>query len=199
MLRPTGFTDEVISCIMDIFMYGNFSLLALCLVIFVTYSFADSARGLTIKIMLGLAHGISHLVSAITLFLMLEFTVETALQDGLIGKPYTKWYWRVLDLPEAVGYAHGKYCQSQELSRFETWHMYFGSFLYTYVLSADLAALTMGVYLFVSGFFLGMHWNEAYSSVRYPHVKHFCRFKVCFKKGGVPKPNRLVEITPFVF
>jgi len=174
-----GVTEELAGCVADIFATGNVSLFALVAVVGSALAFSDAGgRGGRFRIALGLSHGVAHVVAALALFIVLEFTVETALNDGLVAAQPSPWYWRLLDLPEAVGFAHRKQCAGATLSRFELWLHYLGSFLYTYVLSADMVAIIIGIYLFVSGGLLGVHWNEAYSSVRCQHWKSFCRFKI---------------------
>ena len=64
------------------------------------------------------------------------------------------------------------------LSRAQYVGFYVGSFLFFSVVSSVVVSSIIGTYLYVSSEFFHVHWNEAYSSLRFPHYKHFLRFHI---------------------
>ncbi len=66
----------------------------------------------------------------------------------------------------------------EQLSRFELFTYYFGNFLYLHIIAADIASFVLGLYLYICVNVMHWHWNEAFSSIRSPDFKSFCRFHI---------------------
>ena len=225
---------ELVSMVHDAFKYGIVSPITMICVMLITIGFADGEKGVGFSLRLGIAHGLAHIVVALTAFMLLQITVEVAISDGLAGSSFYSLFesyletergavpqpaWtdasfygiireilRGFDMPESVAVPHATWCRgalmgavnsnvsvplgkmgtsSEGLSRYDVIWFYFASYAYMYVLSCDLVALVIGIYLAVSSSVFFVHWNESFSSLRHRHLKNFIRFKIDKQTGDL--------------
>lgn len=94
-----------------------------------------------------------------------------------------KWGMAAFDLPEVVAISRGRICSAglSSLTRVETLGFYLGCLAYLWLLAAPICTLVLGVYLYVSVGFLGVHYDEGFSSLRVKHFKGFLRMKITDK------------------
>merc|ERR1711990_764697 len=62
------------------------------------------------------------------------------------------------------------------------------AWLWTFSCSA--CAFVFGMYLFVSVNYIGVHWNEAFSSLRIANFKNFVKMKVDASGAGTPRGGK---------
>ncbi|KAH9255703.1 hypothetical protein BASA81_006097 [Batrachochytrium salamandrivorans] len=209
-----AYLQELCSMLVDMVSTGHLSPVCLLGALGVCISFAESQRGLGFQVCLGLWHGLMHLFCALNCMLFVQLVLEMAIADGLVGKSYytlletylggaetslAKPVMRLVDLTEAMAVPHQMWCFSHATiaaSRWETTAYYLSSFAYLYVLTADVFAMVIGVYLATCASVLNCQYNESFSSLRNADYKHFLRFKIdsagdmhCYVLGIVKTPR----------
>lgn len=209
-----AYWQELGSMLVDMVSTGNLSPICLFGALAVCVSFAESQRGLKFQVGLGVWHGLMHLFCALNCMFFVQLVLEVAIADGLVGKSYyalletylggaetslAKPVMRLVDLTEAMAVPHQMWCFSAATiaaSRWETAAYYLASFAYLYVLTADVFAMVIGVYLATCASVLNCQYNESFSSLRNADYKHFLRFKIdakgdmhCYVLGIVKTPK----------
>jgi len=132
---------------------------------------------------------------------------------GLASRVHTV-FMDILDLPETIAYSRKVICDevtkngvlngtlwlTSTISRGRITAYYLSFFLYFWLVATVSAAQILGGYLCFSLNVLGLHWNEAFSSLQIKDYKNLLRFHIT-KKGnlevyslGVDRvPNRWVQ------
>ena len=70
------------------------------------------------------------------------------------------------------------------VSRFYRLLYHLSAFLFYFIFCAPIVSWIVGIYLFLAVNFLGVHWTEAFSSLRLDSYKNFLRFHVT-KNGSL--------------
>ena len=204
----SAFSYEIGAIFLEVWTDSWISMLMIVGTLLVTFSFADYHHGLYYQTIIGATHTFAHVVCSIALFLVLEISVQVAVQDGLAGQSYHSFFasfqglerrimpetwWtsgisetimrmalRLFDMPENMATTRTAICTGHvsDLSRLDYGLYYLGNFLYLYVLAADVVSLVLGFYLYICVNFFNLHWNEAFSSLRCEDFKSFVRFHI---------------------
>jgi hypothetical protein len=160
------------------------------------------------KILITLSHFFAHAIAAISLFCIVEVAIEflsqlaagrdSILSDGfrvpgivsstdktLFGSPILEhsleWLLRFVDFPSSLVRNRQPLCNplgdagiSRDLMFRYLWRL----FPFYWVIATPVAAQIMGTYLFLCINWLGVHMNEAFSSLRIEDYKHFLRMYI---------------------
>ena len=131
-------------------------------------------------------------------------TISNAMWEAAV-QPLLKFCLRLFDIPQAMGYSYATLCcnvpeadigtfellgqngtsmpcSSGSLSRLEFVHYYSANFMYLFVIGADIISIIFGCYLYISCAGFNLMWNEAFSSLRFPHFKGYMHFQI--EKNG---------------
>lgn len=93
-----------------------------------------------------------------------------------------KWLMAAFDVPEAIAVSRTAMCAAgggaAALTRLQALGYYGGVLLYFWVLATPTVGLLFGLYLYVSGNWLHVHYDESFSALQVPHHKGFLRLHV---------------------
>lgn len=91
-----------------------------------------------------------------------------------------QWTMAVFDVPETVAVARGHICTAgaASVSRMELLGFYGGSLAYLWLLAVPAGSFVLGVYLWLTVGFLGVHYDEGFSSLRIRDFKGFLRLHI---------------------
>ncbi|KAH7619432.1 hypothetical protein NADE_006274 [Nannochloris sp. 'desiccata'] len=93
-----------------------------------------------------------------------------------------KWAFAIFDIPEAIAVSRTAMCTAggtiAALTRLQTLGYYGGVLLYFWVLATPTVGLIFGLYLYVSGNWLHVHYDESFSALQVPHHKGFLRLHI---------------------
>lgn len=93
-----------------------------------------------------------------------------------------KWAFAAFDVPEVIAVSRTVMCAAggtaAALTRLQTLGYYTGVLLYFWVLATPTVGLIFGLYLYVSGNWLHVHYDESFSALQVEHHKGFLRMHV---------------------
>jgi len=93
-----------------------------------------------------------------------------------------KWAFAIFDIPEAIAVSRTAMCTAggtiAALTRIQTLGYYGGVLLYFWVLATPTVGLIFGLYLYVSGNWLHVHYDESFSALQVAHHKGFVRLHI---------------------
>ena len=93
-----------------------------------------------------------------------------------------KWLFAVFDVPEAIAVSRNAACSAAgsfaSLTRLQTLGYYIGVLLYFWVLATPTVGFLFGVYLYVSGNWLHVHYDESFSALQVEDRKAFIRMHI---------------------
>lgn len=93
-----------------------------------------------------------------------------------------KWAFALFDVPESIAVARTLICKADgslaNLTRIQTLGYYGGVLLYFWVLATPTVGFVFGLYLYVSGNWLHVHYDEAFSALQVADNKGFLRLHV---------------------
>jgi hypothetical protein len=93
-----------------------------------------------------------------------------------------KWAFAIFDIPEAIAVSRTAMCTAggtmATLTRIQTLGYYGGVLLYFWVLATPTVGLIFGLYLYVSGNWLHVHYDESFSALQIADFKGFLRFHI---------------------
>lgn len=92
-----------------------------------------------------------------------------------------KWLMALYDVPEAIAVSRTAMCAgggAAALTRLQALGYYGGVLLYFWVLATPVVGLIFGLYLYISGNWLHVHYDESFSALQVPHHKGFLRMHV---------------------
>jgi hypothetical protein len=93
-----------------------------------------------------------------------------------------KWAFAIFDIPEAIAVSRTAMCTAggtiAALTRIQTLGYYGGVLLYFWVLATPTVGLIFGLYLYVSGNWLHVHYDESFSALQVAHHKGFLRLHI---------------------
>lgn len=92
-----------------------------------------------------------------------------------------KWAFALFDVPESIAVARTLMCEAgglANLTRIQTIGYYGGVLLYFWVLATPTVGFVFGLYLYVSGNWLHVHYDEAFSALQVADNKGFLRLHV---------------------
>lgn len=99
-----------------------------------------------------------------------------------------KWVFAVFDVPEAIAVSRNAICAAggslASLSRLQVLGYYGGVLLYFWVLATPIMGFLFGLYLYISGNWLHLHYDESFSSLQVAGHKGFLRLHVT-KEGDL--------------
>jgi hypothetical protein len=93
-----------------------------------------------------------------------------------------KWLMALFDVPEAIAVSRTAMCaaggSSVTLTRIQTLGYYAGVLGYFWVLATPTVGFLFGLYLYISGNWLHLHYDESFSALQVAHHKGFLRLHV---------------------
>ncbi|KDD72728.1 hypothetical protein H632_c2969p0, partial [Helicosporidium sp. ATCC 50920] len=89
-----------------------------------------------------------------------------------------RWGMTLFDVPDLIAVARAQLCQGQAVSRAAALGYYAGVLAYYWVLATPSVGLLFGAYLYVAVNWMGVHYDEAFSSLQIPDYKGFLRLHV---------------------
>lgn len=93
-----------------------------------------------------------------------------------------KWLFAVFDVPEAIAVSRSAACSAAgsfaSLTRLQTFGYYIGVLLYFWVLATPTVGFLFGVYLYISGNWLHVHYDESFSALQVEDRKAFIRMHI---------------------
>eukprot|EP00889_Picochlorum_renovo_P008589 jgi/Picre1/35619/NNA_003080.t1 len=93
-----------------------------------------------------------------------------------------KWLFAIFDVPEAIAVSRSATCAAggsiAALTRLQTIGYYVGVLLYFWVLATPTVGLIFGVYLYISGNWLHVHYDESFSALQVEDRKAFLRLHI---------------------
>ena len=93
-----------------------------------------------------------------------------------------KWAFALFDVPEAIAVSRTAVCAAggsfAALTRLQTLGYYSGVLLYFWVLATPTVGLIFGLYLYVSGNWLHVHYDESFSALQVAHHKGYLKLHV---------------------
>lgn len=99
-----------------------------------------------------------------------------------------KWLFAAFDVPEAIAVSRTASCLAggsfAALTRIQTLGYYLGVLLYFWVLATPTVGLLFGLYLYISGNWLHVHYDESFSALQIEDRKAFLRMHID-KRGNL--------------
>lgn len=93
-----------------------------------------------------------------------------------------KWLFAIFDVPEAIAVSRNASCSSAgsfaALTRLQTFGYYIGVLLYFWVLATPTVGFLFGIYLYISGNWLHVHYDESFSALQIEDRKAFIRMHI---------------------
>jgi hypothetical protein len=191
--------DAIIPSFRAVYLDSQVSVAAHVLFFVACFAGAKSRNNNTVqRFMIALTHFIIHAFAAITLFCLVELAIEflsqlaggrdSVLSDGMripgivssLDSPFLnsslEWLLRFLDFPSSLIRNRQPLCHwTEPASRDLVFRYLWRLFPFYWIIATPVAAQIMGTYLFVCINWLGLHMNEAFSSLRIEDFKHFLR------------------------
>lgn len=93
-----------------------------------------------------------------------------------------KWLFAIFDIPEAIAVSRTAICAAggslAALTRLQVLGFYGGVLLYFWVLATPTVGYLFGLYLYISGNWLHVHYDESFSALQVADAKGFLRLHV---------------------
>ena len=93
-----------------------------------------------------------------------------------------KWLFALFDVPEAIAVSRTAACATggsfAALTRLQTLGYYFGVLLYFWVLATPTVGFLFGIYLYISGNWMHVHYDESFSALQVEDRKAFIRMHI---------------------
>lgn len=196
-------TQLVIPNLRQVYLGSTVSLVAQVAFLYVCFKGAHCRRSNQVqRFLIAVTHWAVHVVSSMLVFAVLEVAIEFLAQasggresvvaDGfrvpgivasvdasLFGSPVVEpaleWLIRFVDFPSSLIRNRQPICMHNGGDREMLFRYIWRVLPFFWVLATPVAGQVMGTYLFVNVNYLGLHLNEAFSSLRIKDYKHFLR------------------------
>jgi len=93
-----------------------------------------------------------------------------------------KWLFAVFDVPEAIAVSRTAVCTAggsfASLTRLQSLGLYGGVLMYFWVLATPTVGFLFGLYLYIAGNWLHVHYDESFSALQVANYKGFLRLHI---------------------